>query len=268
MSNTKQNSAYLFTQKKNLQGFTLIELLVVIAIIAILAAILFPVFGRARENARRTSCASNLKQIGLAMIQYAQDYDERFPGAHLSGGNTSWDMVISPYMGFKVVANGPSPLVFRCPSDDKKTSAGNLTRSYSMPRAANNPGLATDGFGYFAPHNNFSTGQWGRPQSQFPVPATTLMLVEMPSPEAVYGDWNRPHCVGPNDLASLAPEPRQDKWMSNNTPIHLETWNYLFVDGHVKSLRPEQTLAGANNQPVTASQRRTPFWGMWTINED
>src|SRR5437763_7255396 len=61
------------------QGFTLIELLVVIAIIAILAAILFPVFGRARENARRSSCQSNLKQIGLGLAQYTQDYDENYP---------------------------------------------------------------------------------------------------------------------------------------------------------------------------------------------
>src|ERR1700722_16915261 len=60
-------------------GFTLIELLVVIAIIAILAAILFPVFAAAREKARQTSCASNLKQIGLAILQYAQDYDELYP---------------------------------------------------------------------------------------------------------------------------------------------------------------------------------------------
>ncbi|MDH7569634.1 MAG: prepilin-type N-terminal cleavage/methylation domain-containing protein, partial [Armatimonadota bacterium] len=61
------------------RGFTLIELLVVIAIIAILAAILFPVFARARENARRSNCASNLKQIGMGIRQYSQDYDERLP---------------------------------------------------------------------------------------------------------------------------------------------------------------------------------------------
>ena len=60
-------------------GFTLIELLVVFAIIAILAAILFPVFARARENARRASCQSNLKQIGLGIMQYTQDYDEKMP---------------------------------------------------------------------------------------------------------------------------------------------------------------------------------------------
>ena len=64
---------------KNTKGFTLIELLVVIAIIAILAAILFPVFARARENARRTSCLNNMKQIGLGFMQYTQDYDEKYP---------------------------------------------------------------------------------------------------------------------------------------------------------------------------------------------
>lgn len=66
-------------QKTTHKAFTLIELLVVIAVIAILAAILFPVFARARENARRTSCIGNMKQIGLAVMQYSQDYDERYP---------------------------------------------------------------------------------------------------------------------------------------------------------------------------------------------
>jgi prepilin-type N-terminal cleavage/methylation domain-containing protein len=65
--------------RKSTRGFTLIELLVVIAIIAILAAILFPVFARARENARRASCQSNLKQIALGVFQYTQDFDEKFP---------------------------------------------------------------------------------------------------------------------------------------------------------------------------------------------
>src|SRR5437763_14432141 len=73
-------------------GFTLIELLVVIAIIAILAAILFPVFARARENARRASCQSNQKQLGLGFLQYAQDYDERLPF------HQNWAPQIYPYV--------------------------------------------------------------------------------------------------------------------------------------------------------------------------
>ena len=78
------------------QGFTLIELLVVIAIIAILAAILFPVFGRARENARRSSCQSNLKQIGLGLIQYSQDYDEKLIHATLpTNGNVKWQLLVT-----------------------------------------------------------------------------------------------------------------------------------------------------------------------------
>src|SRR5205809_4233116 len=78
VSNTRPNFTRV-VQERTRRAFTLIELLVVIAIIAILAAILFPVFSRARENARRASCQSNLKQIGLGFLQYAQDYDERLP---------------------------------------------------------------------------------------------------------------------------------------------------------------------------------------------
>jgi prepilin-type N-terminal cleavage/methylation domain-containing protein/prepilin-type processing-associated H-X9-DG protein len=105
------------------QGFTLIELLVVIAIIAILAAILFPVFARARENARRASCLSNMKQIGLGVIQYTQDYDEqlpmnfeyqprsdlRLPDGRGYIGRYTWHLQLFPYI--------KSQQVFVCPSD-------------------------------------------------------------------------------------------------------------------------------------------------------
>jgi prepilin-type N-terminal cleavage/methylation domain-containing protein len=103
------------------RGFTLIELLVVIAIIAILASILFPVFARARENARRTSCVSNLKQIGLGMMQYVQDYDEAYPpsyvansatpphgGAPWASGLLFWPEIVYPYT--------KSMQIYICPS--------------------------------------------------------------------------------------------------------------------------------------------------------
>jgi prepilin-type N-terminal cleavage/methylation domain-containing protein len=100
-------------------GFTLIELLVVIAIIAILAAILFPVFAQAREKARQTSCLSNTKQMGLGVMMYIQDYDETFPPAYyynaVTGGNLDangiqhWSGFVQPYI--------KNAGIFVCPSD-------------------------------------------------------------------------------------------------------------------------------------------------------
>ena len=87
---TEKEKGMDITKSQRKEGFTLIELLVVIAIIAILAAILFPVFARARENARRASCQSNLKQIGLGMFMYLQDYDEKFTRVSMNNyGNTT-----------------------------------------------------------------------------------------------------------------------------------------------------------------------------------
>lgn len=102
---------------RNKYGFTLIELLIVIAIIAILAAILFPVFARARENARRSSCQSNLRQIGLGMLQYVQDNDERMPfvlvGQVINTPDTDyegyiWQDAIYPYVKNEALFNCPS----------------------------------------------------------------------------------------------------------------------------------------------------------------
>ncbi len=93
--------------KNRRAGFTLIELLVVISIIAILAAILFPVFARARENARRASCLSNLKQLGLTIAQYSQDYDERVPPM-VNGNYQYWPYIVQPYVKSKQIFDCPS----------------------------------------------------------------------------------------------------------------------------------------------------------------
>ena len=93
----------VLAERKN-RGFTLIELLVVIAIIAILAAILFPAFARARENARRASCQSNLKQMGLGFAQYIQDYDGRYPYIVLNLRCATSSSVIPAKAGIQCVA--------------------------------------------------------------------------------------------------------------------------------------------------------------------
>ena len=118
--------------KRN-RGFTLIELLVVIAIIAILAAILFPVFARARENARKTTCLSNLKQIGMSLLMYAQDFDEALPAAYQwqVEGQTwplmSWRQGIHPYM--------KNAQAHACPSDGQ-TGADASGGMVSIPKVS------------------------------------------------------------------------------------------------------------------------------------
>ncbi|MBC8141492.1 MAG: prepilin-type N-terminal cleavage/methylation domain-containing protein [Armatimonadetes bacterium] len=153
------------------RGFTLIELLVVIAIIAILAAILFPVFAQARAKARQTACASNLKQIGLGFMQYVQDYDETFPP--LSGETCPfassatkdlWNTLINPYIKNGVAANavGGTDLggVFACPS--AKADLMDLRHAY----AYNQLGLGGATAGSLCP-TNAGFGM-GLPASQAP----------------------------------------------------------------------------------------------------
>ncbi len=139
------------------QGFTLIELLVVIAIIAILAAILFPVFQKVRENARRTACLSNLKQIGLAVTQYYQDNDEKGPnGADPYGRCSGWAWEVYTYV--------KSTAAFHCPDD---SNVGVNSSSFGM-----NANLAIQGT------TGLQDSSTGLSISQFNSPAKTVLLFE------------------------------------------------------------------------------------------
>ncbi|MDR3710381.1 MAG: DUF1559 domain-containing protein [Capsulimonadaceae bacterium] len=140
-------------------AFTLIELLVVIAIIAILAAILFPVFATAREKARQTTCSSNLKQLGLAMVQYAQDYDECPPnGVSRTNAVTGWAGEIYPYVKSKAA--------FVCPDD--LTTGPSVSYVYNRD-TQNENGSITVG-----------TNGWGSyPLAKYGSVAKTVLLAEI-----------------------------------------------------------------------------------------
>jgi len=227
-----------FTKGRKARGFTLIELLVVIAIIAILAAILFPVFARARENARRASCQSNLKQIGLGIMQYTQDYDETFmfgEGMRYDiqpGIPSSWDLQIQPYT--------KSMQVLTCPSDSRSatystlgTYGSNLRRSYAMT-------------GYLAPNSSAAdpdgtgpNGLAGRNLSEVNQPVLTLMGVERRG----CGSNNTPntwfYCSTSAGTGQTAASGSFDVQggAAGTEGVHLGTNNFLFADGHVKALR-------------------------------
>jgi len=112
--------------KRTKKGFTLIELLVVIAIIAVLMAILMPSLKRAREQARRTSCANQVRQQTLALLMYAQQNGGKMPLASFGGGEWLWDL--SYFATDAIIRNGGRKKIFRCPSNQINTSHDNYWR--------------------------------------------------------------------------------------------------------------------------------------------
>ena len=201
-------------QSHSRKAFTLIELLVVIAIIAILAAILFPAFGRARENARTSSCSSNLKQIGLAFIQYSQDYDESYPiaGAAITwddpSGKLSWMQQIHPYT--------KSQQIYKCPTDTYSNGGVDSKYSYFMSGraayiSANNAAAATREMSIQNPSLFVTAGDAD----------TSVFAID----DADKDDYS-------NNLMGFG----SNSGVSYDSRRHLSGQNILFADGHVKKI--------------------------------
>ena len=207
------------------KGFTLIELLVVIAIIAILAAILFPAFAKARESARRASCASNLKQIGLGMMQYSQEYDEqifRFSvGASNSTGtvnNMNWRQMTYPYV--------KSTEIYRCPSNPRNNVVADAAVGTEYP-AINVSYIANENF-----VRGGSLASINTPSTKIAITEATWDLEQILRP------------INPGWVGSV--------WAARGFAGHLGTMNTLYADGHVKSMRPVATTTPLNQWGRTA----------------
>lgn len=213
-------------------GFTLIELLVVIAIIAILAAILFPVFARARENARRASCSSNLKQIGLGILQYTQDYDERFP---LQAAAGFWPG-LKPYV--------KSDQIYKCPSENAPSWV--VFGADSMQSYAWNDKMRVIAGG----------GQNGVAGAISGVltPSQTIMFMDFSAEDTPRGLYNAADMKWAMDNAAANPTAKR-QWTALTR--HLEGSNFTFFDGHVKWLRPADSVSMDDNNLSTDGKG---FW--------
>jgi prepilin-type N-terminal cleavage/methylation domain-containing protein/prepilin-type processing-associated H-X9-DG protein len=236
----------IMMQKKSKRGFTLIELLVVIAIICLLAAILFPAFAQARENARRASCQSNLKQIGLAIMQYTQDYDERY-AVNWGAGVSNTDGIIrasdySSNAGNWISALDPytkSWQIFHCPSSSIGTGTPGYMSGYA-PVGDSDTNYIGNGiiFSSLLPPNalgyTISLPQVLQPGSVVTVSERMLRTRNAYVAPCILNDTSK-STLSPFKMVFLAWNPddvgREEYWFHD---AHFEGSNLLFADGHVK----------------------------------
>lgn len=281
--------AVRLSRPRSLQGFTLIELLVVIAIIAILAAILFPVFQKVRENARAASCESNLKQLALSFSMYTNDSDGAYPIAFEWDSN--WQSSSQSWIG-KVLPYVKSYQVFACPDDPDGNQAGHPNPAASWMSSNQGYGVSYVVNAYYGAWNSGFTEQGISPvtgqsswlqqtnsESKVNRPSDTVLLTEKfnadvyNSPEqktdcCAWGNWSG--YAGPNSfIAGSAMQgtnvaayeiPDGTKPASNRFPqgpngavsahhSNNTRANFAFADGHVKSMVPSATDPDPVNQP-------------------
>jgi len=195
---------------KERSGFTLIELLVVIAIIAILAAILFPVFARARENARKSTCQSNMKQIGIAARMYTQDYDEFNAKCCPDGAHTVW-------FSDALMAYTKNDAIFICPSK----------REWGTHRCGCPSARRKRGYGL----NNWVSGNkyFGVSDASCTLPAQTIILSDA---VCFNTGWTSTSPMPLNRVGDVYASGVITEWRHNGGV------NALYADGHVKWLKP------------------------------
>jgi len=253
------------------RGFTLIELLTVIAIIAVLASILFPVFARAREQARKATCQSNLKQLGLTMMMYSQDYDERMmpiasPGG--PGGELRWPQILSPYLkmrGFvrcldadysQATAFGPT---YDQAINDPEGNGGMNDYAYGLypsygynyaylaPVSDTGGTPCSNGPDSCATRENAGDSSLGVSLASIDEPASTIAMADAASWSG--GKWVFGYfaIVPPGWWDTTYPQGRVNY-------RHNETANILFADGHVKALK----LGAINDKNLWRTHKITP----------